>query len=178
MYQKILVPLDGSSLAECVLPHVEAIATGCQAPEVILISITEKIKIRQTFGGNSASLGQHMLDETVGTAVPSPEMPTGNQVYDGALGKMDTQARKYLDRIAKDLEGRGVLNVTTKVLLGNPAEEIVAQADEGACDLIIMASHGRSGPARWALGSISEKVFRTSCVPVLMVRGEGCTLGV
>jgi nucleotide-binding universal stress UspA family protein len=119
-----------------------------------------------------------MLDDTVGTAVPSPEMlPTGTQVYDDEIGKMDTQARKYLDRIAKDLESRGVLNVTTKVLLGNPAEEIVAHADEGACDLIIMASHGRTGPARWAFGSISEKVFRSSCVPVMMVRGEGCTIG-
>lgn len=176
MYEKILVPLDGSKLAECVFPHVEAIATGCQTPEVILISITEKIKVRQIFGDIGSTPGQQMLDGTVGTSAPSPDIPSGAQVYDGELGKMDTQARKYLDKVAKDLEARGILNVTTKVILGNPAEEIVAQADEGACDLIIMASHGRTGPARWAFGSISEKVFRTSCVPVMMVRGPGCTL--
>jgi nucleotide-binding universal stress UspA family protein len=178
MYQKILVPLDGSKLAECVLPHVENIARGCEAPEIILISVTEKIRIRQVFADRGSTPGQQILDQTVGTSAPSPEMISSGQVYNGTLGKMDTQARKYLDRIAKDLENRGLLNVTSKVLLGNPAEEIVAQADEGACDLIIMASHGLTGPARWAFGSISEKVFRTSCVPVLMVRGPGCTLGV
>ncbi|MFC1891705.1 universal stress protein [Thermodesulfobacteriota bacterium] len=176
MYEKILIPLDGSKLAECVLPHVEAIATGCQTPEVMLISITELIKVRQVFADGGSTLGQQMLDGTVGTAVPSPEAPSGAQVYDGVLGKMDTQARKYLDRIAKDLEGRGILNVTTKVLLGDPAAEIAALAEEGACDLIIMASHGRTGPARWVFGSVSEKVFRSSCVPVMMIRGPGCTL--
>ncbi|HLE81673.1 MAG TPA: universal stress protein, partial [Dehalococcoidia bacterium] len=44
-------------------------------------------------------------------------------------------------------------------------------------DLIVMASHGRTGVARWALGSIAERVFRATCVPLLMVRAPGCVAG-
>ena len=177
MYQRILVPLDGSKLAECVLPHVENIAKNCGTQEVILISVTERVKVKKTFHDPSVPLGQRMLDETVGTEVPPPDMPTGEPVLMEAIGKKESQAQRYLARIAKKLETKGV-NVKAQVLLGNPAEEIVAYADNDFCDLIIMASHGRSGPSRWALGSITDKVFRSSCVPVLMVRGPGCVIGI
>ncbi|OGO06013.1 MAG: hypothetical protein A2Y60_05020 [Chloroflexi bacterium RBG_13_54_9] len=64
-----------------------------------------------------------------------------------------------------------------QVLMGNPPEEIASYAEESGVDLIVMASHGRSGPSRWAYGSVAEKVFRSSCVPVMMVRAPGCFPG-
>lgn len=57
--------------------------------------------------------------------------------------------------------------------LGDPAGEIVDYASKNGVDLIVMASHGRTGVARWALGSVAERVFRATCVPVLMVRAPG-----
>lgn len=177
MYQKIMVPLDGSKLAECALPYAENIATGCDAQEIILVSVTERIEVRHIFHDSSAPVGQQMLDASVGTAVPPPGAVSPEPQWDEVIGKMDRQAQKYLSRIAKDLEAKGI-KVKTQVLRGVPAEEIVAQADNDVCDLIVMASHGRTGPTKWALGSVTEKVFRKSCVPVLMVRGPGCVLGV
>lgn len=93
------------------------------------------------------------------------------------MGKLQRQAERYLNRIAKGMQSKGV-KVSVVVLLGNPAEEIVRYAEENAVDLIVMASHGRSGPSRWAFGSVADKVFRGSCVPVLMIRAPGCVAGV
>jgi len=90
-----------------------------------------------------------------------------------AVGKQEKEARKYLGRIAKDLEAKGI-KVLTEVLLGQPAEEITLFATNEGCDLIVMASHGRSGPSRWTHGSVAEKVFRANCAPLLTVGAPGC----
>jgi nucleotide-binding universal stress UspA family protein len=153
MYQKIMVPLDGSKLAECVLPHVEALATCCGTEQVILVSVTERIRGYRVIEDYAQSSGERLLPE--------------------AVGKKEKQAQRYLGKIAKTLEAKGI-KVLTEVLLGNPAEEIALYATNEGCDLIIMASHGRSGPSRWAYGSVADKVFRASCVPILMVRAPGC----
>jgi len=158
MYETILVPLDGSKLAECVLPHVEALAKNMSSKQVFLVSVTEKFRGEAYF----------------------PE--DGNIVRNRAgkvpvtVGKMEQQAEKYLNRIGKKLADKGI-NVTTKVLLGNPAEEITHFAGDEEADLIVIATHGRTGPSRWAIGSIAEKVARASPIPVLLVRSPGCAPG-
>jgi nucleotide-binding universal stress UspA family protein len=153
MYKKILVPLDGSKLAECALPHVEELAKGCDTEEVILVSVTERVK------------GYRALEE--------PSQPMGQRLIPEAFGKKEKQAQKYLDRIAKAMAAKGI-NVSTDVLLWKPDEAIVGYAKQYGCDLIVMASHGRSGPSRWAHGSVAEKVLRASGIPVLMIRAPGC----
>jgi len=153
MYKKILVPLDGSKLAECALPHVEGLATSSAGAEVVLVSVTERIT------------GFRVMDDS--------SQPLGGRFVPEAVGKQEKEARKYLGRIAKDLEAKGI-KVLTEVLLGQPAEEITFFATNEGCDLIVMASHGRSGPSRWAHGSVAEKVFRANCAPLLMVRAPGC----
>ena len=60
--------------------------------------------------------------------------------------------------------------VRAELTIGHPAEEIICYADENKFDLIVMATHGRSGIGRWALGSVAEKVLRASKVPVLLAR--------
>jgi len=156
MYKKILVPLDGSKLAECVLPHVGGLAACLPGVEVILVSVTERISGFRVMDDYSQPLGERLVPE--------------------AVGKEDREARKYLDRIAKTLEGKGI-KVLTEVLMGKPAEEIALFATNEGCDLIVMASHGRSGPSRWTHGSVAEKVFRTNCAPLLMIRAPGCAGG-
>ena len=157
MYQKILVPLDGSKLAESVLPYVEELATSCKTKEVVLVSATERVKGYRPITDYSQPLGEQLAPE--------------------AVGKKERQAERYLNRIAKHLEKKGI-KVHTEVLLGNPAQEITLYAEYRDCDLIVMASHGRSGPSRWAHGSVADKVFRASCVPILMVRAPGCVPGI
>jgi nucleotide-binding universal stress UspA family protein len=154
MYKKIMVPLDGSKLAESVLPHVEAIAKGTNAEEVILVSVTERV------------LGYRPVTDY--------SQPTEEKLVPEAVGKMEKQAQKYLDKVAKRLEAKGI-KTETLVLLGNPAEEITLNAKHYGVDLIIMASHGRSGISRWTHGSVADKVFRASSVPVLMIRAPVAT---
>jgi nucleotide-binding universal stress UspA family protein len=171
VYKKILVPLDGSKLAECALPHVEELARGCETGEVILVSVTERVR------------GYRELEDS-GRPTADPEggfwetsHPVSQRLVPEAFGKKEKQAQRYLDRIAKTMKAKGI-NVSTEVLLWKPAEAIVGYAKQSGCDLIVMASHGRSGPSRWAYGSVTDKVLRSSCIPVLMVRAPGCVLGI
>jgi len=157
MYKKILVPLDGSKLAECALPHAEDLAKGCSTEGVILVSVTERVQGYRVFDDSSQLRGQRLILE--------------------AVGKKEKQAQRYLDRIAKAMKAKGI-NVDTEVLLGDPAKEIISYAKHPGCDIIVMSSHGRSGPSRWAYGSVADKVFRASGVPVLMVRAPECTSGI
>jgi nucleotide-binding universal stress UspA family protein len=170
MYRKILVPLDGSELAECAVPHVEVLAK-CDAEEVILVSVTELVqdyKVLEGVGGP--------IPAPTGGWVP-PSRPLGQRLVPEAFGKKEKQAQRYLERIAKTMAANGI-NVSTEVLLWKPAEAIVGYAKQYGCDLIVMASHGRSGPSRWAYGSVADKVLRSSCIPVLMIRAPGCVLGI
>jgi nucleotide-binding universal stress UspA family protein len=188
MYTNILVPLDGSKLAECVLPHVEAIASGCGTQEITLISVTEKIKVRENIviSGEGESAESYQILSHTGNMGGQMYVPIANSVMGDRpsttptwyreVGKKYSQADKYLDRIQRSLIKKG-LNVQTAVLIGNPADAIVSFASKNGIDLIIMASHGRSGISRWASGSVTDRVFRSSCVPVLMVRAPGCIPG-
>jgi nucleotide-binding universal stress UspA family protein len=151
MYKKILVPLDGSKLAECAVPHAEEVARGCGAEKVILVSVTERAQ------------GYRAVDD--------PSRPQGVQLVPEAVGKQEKQARRYLGRVAEAMEAKGI-RVDTEVLLGDPAEEIVIYVKHPGCDLIVMSSHGRSGIHRWRHGSIADRVFRGSRVPVLMVKAQ------
>ena len=100
--------------------------------------------------------------------------PLGQRLIPEATGKMEKQAQKYLDRVAKGFEDKGI-KVETLVLLGNPAEEIILSAKHQGADIIIMASHGRSGLSRWAHGRGTDKVFRAISVPVRGVRARAGT---
>jgi nucleotide-binding universal stress UspA family protein len=171
MYKKILVPLDGSKLAEAALPHVEELVRGCDTEEVILVSVTERVQGYRAVKGSAEPL---VLS---GGGWGSAIQPPLQRLVPEAFGKKEKQAQKYLDRIARKLEAKGI-NVSTEVLLWKPAEAIVDYANQSGCDLIVMASHGRSGPSRWAHGSVADKVLRSSCIPVLMVRAPGCVPGI
>jgi nucleotide-binding universal stress UspA family protein len=167
MYKKILVPLDGSKLAECALPHVEELVKGGDTAEVILVSVTERVQgYRPIEGSSEPVVGS-------GGGWMGSSQPPVQRLVPEAFGKKEQQAQRYLDRIAKGMTAKGI-NVSTEVLLWKPAEAIVGYAKQLGCDLIVMASHGRSGPSRWAHGSVADKVLRGSCTPVLMIRAPGC----
>lgn len=156
MYNKILVPLDGSKLAECVVPHVLELARGCHVGEVILLRICEPPSIRADYP----------------SSLPEGWEQHVERLTEGAR----RQCRIYLDDVEKRLKAEGIA-VKTASGLGDPSEEIVGYAARNGVDLIVMASHGRRGIGQWAFGSVAERVFRATCVPVLMVRATGCPVG-
>ncbi len=154
MYKKILVPLDGSELAECVLPHVASIAKGCGAQDVILLRVVEPL---QLYRGTEYSI--------------SPEERQRLETRD-----MES-ARDYLERVGAQTTYDGV-NVQSEVIFGKVAETIADYAGKNGVDLITIATHGRSGVSRWVWGSVADRILRSACVPVLMVRAPGCVPGI
>lgn len=151
MYQKVLVPVDGSELAECVLPHVEAIAKGCQPKKVILIRVVET-------GFIPSGWDEYPIRADVDRLTESVEKPA---------------AEDYLKQLAGRLKLDGV-SIETQVTMGKPAETIADYAVHNEIDLIVIATHGRSGVGRWVMGSVADRVLRSACVPVLMVRPPEC----
>lgn len=150
MYQKILLPLDGSELAECVLPHAESVARGCGTTSITLVRVVSPLQAR--------------YDTSYSLSEPEQE-------------RLHTQAvestRSYLERVAGRMKEQG-LSATSEVLTGPVAESIAAYTKKNEIDLMIIATHGRSGVSRWVWGSIADKILRSACVPVLMIRAPGC----
>ena len=140
MLDRILVPLDGSALAECVLPHVVAVSAPFRS-EVTLLRVLEP--------------------------PPSAEGPTAVSVLDWQLRR--TEAQAYLDSVATRLTGQG-LTVHTQLAEGDPAERIVALARSWNVDLLILSSHGRGGLNRFNLSSVAFKIVFRAYVSVMVVR--------
>ncbi len=154
MYQKILVPLDGSPLAECVLPHVETIARGCGAGTVVFVRVVEPF---------------HMPSSSE-VSLSAAEITRIN-----AENKAD--AESYLSQLVSRTKYDSV-KVQSELMTGRVADSIVDYAARNETDLIVIATHGRSGISRWVWGSVAERILRSSCVPVLMVRAPGCVPGI
>ena len=142
MYKRVLVPLDGSRLAEGILPFILQIASPLDL-EVTLVYVVRPIPPRAIEGT------RHFT------------------VYDVAARMKE--AREYLAPVAVNLR-KDRVRVTTDVRHGEPVAEIVAAAGKTETDLIAMTTHGRSGFGRLLFGSVAEAVLRQAEIPVLMMR--------
>jgi nucleotide-binding universal stress UspA family protein len=162
MYRKIMVPLDGSELAECVLPHVETVIKGCNIPSIEFIRVVEP-----------AHLPVGTLSDG-GPAYTSKDAERDREMIDQ---QNQAEAENYLKRISSDPRYANA-TVKTAVLKGSPAAEITDYVEKNQVDLVVIATHGRSGISRWIMGSTADRVLRSVCVPVLMVRAPGCVRGI
>jgi nucleotide-binding universal stress UspA family protein len=153
MYPKILVPLDGSELAECVLSHVESIADGCGTHEVTFLRVLEPVHLMMA-GDEGYTY----------TARDWERIEADNR----------TAAENYLGQLMERTRYKGA-QVHSEIMSGRPAEGIVDYAGRNGIDLIALASHGRGGISRWVFGSVADRVVRSSSVPVLLIRAPGCT---
>ena len=162
MYKKIMVPLDGSELAECVLPHVESIVKGCNAPAVVLIRVVEPVLLP----AGTATDGSIIFTEEEAARIRSQS---------NLLHKHN--AEDYLKNLAGRMQP-GIPRLHTEVLIGKPADTLAAYAEKNDIDLIVIATHGRSGVSRWVWGSIADRILRSACIPVMMIRAPGCVPGI
>jgi nucleotide-binding universal stress UspA family protein len=152
MYQKILVPLDGSDLAECTLSHVKSLFKDGSAGEVTLLNIVD-------FGFPWAE----MYDEK-----PFDINEIRKTVF--------AASRKYLAKAAPKLRSKGIKVKTEALEANRPAETITDYAQKNGMDLIVMATHGHTGFKKLMLGSVAFGVLHASHVPVLLIRPESCRL--
>jgi nucleotide-binding universal stress UspA family protein len=148
MIRRILVPLDGSALAESVLPHAVAFARLAGAGLTLA-------QVVEPFEG---------LVELAGVW----EFGDGSAERRAAA---ERAAADYLTGVARRLDADGV-PAQLRVLVGPPAETIIRTA--GEFDLITLATHGRGGPGRWVYGSVTDRVLLRAPAPILLIRaGHG-----
>lgn len=140
----IVVPLDGSELAEAVLPYVEALAIRLSL-EIILLQVVR-----------------------VGALVPAVMEGTPRDLTEGEVAAM-TQVSRYLLRVARRLQGKGI-RVRNEVLRGLPGAEIVKFTRGTPQNIVAMSTHGRSGLSYLVLGSVTDHVIKQSGDPVLVFR--------
>jgi nucleotide-binding universal stress UspA family protein len=156
MFERVLVPLDGSKVGEAALPVIEQLvdklAPGTKV-EITLIGVITLLRHWVVVGEASAPVSY----------------------TDEELQIIKQRVSDYLTSTAESLKKRGV-SVNTIVSSGNAADEILKAADEVKADLIAMSTHGRSGLRRLAFGSITDKVMHGAGVPVLMVRAPEGTV--
>ena len=155
MYHHILVTLDGSLLAEQVLPHVKAVLEGHTDVHVYLLSVAQLVDYE------AASAMAYPMSMLPGRAVDE----------DAERRRIETELLGYLRGVEHRLAREGV-TVSSEVRFGRPADEIIAFANAHQIDLIAMSTHGRSGLARWAYGSVADRVLRGANCPVLLVRAK------
>jgi nucleotide-binding universal stress UspA family protein len=147
MYRKVVVPLDGSELAEGVEPHVAAVIRD-RGSQVYLLSVAPLTK---------------------GTAPGVVDLPPSSVGAQDEESRIERQLVQYLRTAAQRLEPIAA-DVHVQVRFGRPADEILAFVGEVEADLIAMSTHGRSGVSRWVFGSVAERVLRGAACPVLLVR--------
>lgn len=140
MYDKILLPTDGSKGSEAAVEHAIDLARKYDA-ELNILYVAD-IRVDST-----------------------------SDLWTNMLGELEKIGDKAVSEIAADAEEKGVKTVT-EVRKGVPYKEINAYTDENDIDLVVMSTHGRTGIDRVLLGSVTEKVVRTSKVPVMTV-GRG-----
>ena len=148
MNETILVALDGSPLAEAVLPQAVALATAT-GRDLLLLGVLAEL--------------------TALTGLAWPQMGLVRYLPDQQIAR--TVYQEYLTAVAARLAATGV-TVHTRLRQGDPAGEIVAQvAEQPAISTVALATHGRSGLERRVLGSVAERVLHAATVPLLLVRG-------
>ena len=155
MYKEILVPLDGSELSGSSLPTARGLAEalGARIHLLQVTSQTEEFAVMRgaEFGTMGSDYSQQVLDEV--------------------LTAQRDRIERYLSEVSDDLTSVG-LDVVKAVEDGQAAEKIVDYAEASGVDLIIMSTHGRGGVRRFLVGSVTDKVIRSTNLPVLVIHPE------
>lgn len=148
MFKHLLVPLDGSLLAEAALPVAVEIASRFDS-DLTLLRVTRPPAV-------ASSMGQPVYAERLG------------ELRDWAC----EEATGYLKQIQNTLRQQGY-KVQIHVTEGEPAADVILETAAGfGIDTIVMSTHGRSGISRWVFGSVADRVLRQSNIPVLIVRAN------
>ena len=144
MYTRMLIPLDGSTVAEQVLPYARSLAKALTIPVELL----------------------EVVDPEALNLLANPEQ---GRYIDTVLAEKKESRKSYLEAIARTFQGA---RVKCFVEAGKAEEVIIEKATTDKETLVVMATHGRSGIQRWLLGSVAEKVLHGAANHLLLVRAR------
>lgn len=149
-YQNILVPLDGSTFSESAIPHAAALAGA--------------------FGGSIHLLRCFNLPLYLGLGF-SADPVDGDDMWEEELANRRRRCVEKLETIRALLESDGY-QATSRVRCGSPGARIEAEAREIGADLVVVASHARTGLARWLSHNLADQLYRECPCPVLILKGD------
>ena len=159
MYSKILLPLDGSDLAGQAIPHAVSLAKQTGAQIVLLEVIDSEMQMIMQASGASIE--------------PIPIGQITAEIAHEAVEAQRKDAHARLDAVKRAIEALGVKDVSTVVREGQAGHEIVDAVEKLGCDVVVIATRGRSGIKRALLGSVADHVVRhASTASVLLVRAK------
>jgi nucleotide-binding universal stress UspA family protein len=146
MYRHILIPTDGSELSHGAVQHGLSLAKAVGA-KVTALTVEGSFNVYD---------------------VPASKVYEMSGSFAEHVERTKAHAEKILNSVAEEARSAGVTCDTVQVEQDNPYEAIIATAKQRGCDLIVMASHGRSGIAAIVLGSVTTKVLTHTKIPVLV----------
>lgn len=147
----IIVTLDGSKLAEKAIPYTEDLARqwGNGGMEIVLLSVCEPPVIPSDY---------------------PPDMPLSWERHvEEEIARWQQKIKSYLENVEGELRKKG-FRVRTEILMGQAAPTIVEYAAKNPAQLLVMATHGRSGVSRWIMGSVAEGVLASITIPVFLIK--------
>ena len=153
MYKKVLVPLDGSELAECALNHVKSLSKDGSVGEVTLLNI-------------------------VNVDIPWLRSENGHEQFDinKVRENVFNSSQKYLTDVESRLASEGIKVKIESLEANRPAHAITEYAHKNGMDMIVIATHGYTGMKGMMMGSVALGVIHQSHVPVLLIRPEACRI--
>ncbi|MDA0770758.1 MAG: hypothetical protein BZY79_06425 [SAR202 cluster bacterium Casp-Chloro-G4] len=169
MYTQILVPLDGSSLAERAIPHAQGLAKTYGATVHLLQVITHNPS-----GGHAQGDSAEPREGVYRAALAglAGGASTGNSFTLDLVRRLKEaqieEAQEYLAHVASQLKVEGIA-VETQLFEGSPHEQIAEYAKQNGVDVIVMSTHGHGGVKRLIVGSTTDRVIRSGDIPVLVV---------
>ncbi|MBN1382505.1 MAG: universal stress protein [Deltaproteobacteria bacterium] len=146
MYKKVLIPLDGSKVAETALDHMRTLAGARLIGELTILKVVD-----------------------MPTPVAMPISVEEGYDFSGYEDLYFKEAQKYLYGMEDQLKSEGI-NVKAETIIGRTVSTILEYQKENDIDLIILATHGHSGVTKFLLGSVANKIVQSSQCPVFLIR--------
>ena len=148
IFKKALVPLDGSKESESIISYIGELASKLKA-EVMLFHVIAPVQFFSGIPGEAS-----------------------NQTYGpDEIDKIVAKKKGYLDTLGAGLKDKGI-KTSSRVVVGEPAKDIISKADEIHADVVAMSTHGHSGIDRWTLGSTADTVLHGGNTPIMLVRAS------
>ena len=148
MLEHVIVPLDGSQLAQTALDHALKLLGPDGRITLVMVLEPQEVALSDFY--------------------PSTIIPRSNE-DDKSMYAAIARAQNYLKRVSSDIEAEYPFHVTTRVEVGDAATVITDSAESQTVDAIVMSTHGRSGISRWLFGSVTQKVLSAARCPVFVI---------
>jgi nucleotide-binding universal stress UspA family protein len=168
MFKNILVPLDGSELAEESLPQAMSIASSHES----MLHLLQVVPLPGRRSGGAFKAAAAYLSSLQLPASETDLDMSRHPVYrESEMASLEAEAKGLLLPVAERIRAQGI-RVEVAVAFGRPAGGILQYAKDHAIDLIVMSTHGEGGPDMYAFGPTADRVARRATVPVMLVRPE------